>query len=305
MGADQRRNRRARAGVGRLCWPGATLAALVIGLLPLGSSHGAEPPDQQACLTAYTESQRLRNAGKLKSAREQLVICSQSSCPSVVKADCLPWLSEVERSLPTIVVAAKGPDGRDTAEVRVLVDGDPAAKRLEGRPLAVDPGTHKLRFEHAGESPIERTIVVQVGVKNRRVEVSFAPEPPPTEPRDTTTGAPPVERGEPVAGYVLLGFGVLALGSFALFGLMGKSEADEYEDTCAPTKTCDEDDVSATETKLIVADVSLIVGVVAVGVGVGLILYNKLSDPEPAVATTRLELRPVPGGATLGVSGSF
>lgn len=285
---------------------GLWLGVLVLALLACPDLRAAEPPDQQLCLDSYTQSQRLRKAGKLIEARQHLLICSQSQCPAVVTTDCVPWLSELERNLPSIVVAAKGPDGKDTVHVRVLIDDKPVSESLDGRAIPVDPGTHELSFEHHGKAPIVRQLVMQVGQKNRRVEVSFAP-PPPTAvaPPPPPPEQAPAERGEPIAGYVLTGVGVLGLGSFALFGLMGKGEADEYEDTCAPTKSCDEDDVSSTETKLLVADISLIVGVAALGVGVGLILYNKLSDPESDAPTARLELRPVLGGASLAWTSAF
>ncbi|MBW2527464.1 MAG: hypothetical protein JRI23_25000, partial [Deltaproteobacteria bacterium] len=291
-----------------------------VGALTVRADAAAEPsdgspaastapgqPDEAACLAAYTDSQRLRKAGKLNEAYQRLLICSQRSCPSVVKADCVPWLAETERARPSIVVVAKGVDGEDTAEVRLLIDGRLAAARLDGRPIALDPGPRRLRFEHAGLPPIEKTIVVQVGIKNRRVDVSFAADTPTPQPGPARPAPdpPPPERGEPIVGYVLTGVGALALGSFAVFGLIGSAEADEYDETCAPTKSCDPDDVSATETKLLVADISLVVGIAAVGVGVGLILYDKLSDPDPDVATLRLALRPTAGGATGQLSLSF
>ena len=43
-------------------------------------------------------------------------------------------LSELERNLPTIVVAAKGPDGKDTVTVHVQVDGELVAESLGGKP---------------------------------------------------------------------------------------------------------------------------------------------------------------------------
>ena len=265
------------------------------------ATPGPEQGPAQACLKSYDDSQPLRQAGRLVAARQELLRCSQEICPSAVKSDCLPWLAEVERSLPSIVVAAKDTHGQDTANVRVLIDAALAAPTLDGRPIALDPGTHHLRFELAGAPAIEQDIVVQVGVKNRPVEVSFGPKAPGSGSlggaAGPAAGEPSAERGEPVAGYVLTGFGVLGLGSFALFGLLGKGEADTYQETCAPTKTCNEDDVAATRTKLIVADVSLGVGVAALGVGIALILYNKLSDPDQAAPSARIDFGPLPGGA--------
>ncbi len=286
-----------------ISWIVAALA-LVVTLSP-GSARSAPPPDTQACLDSYAESQRLRKSGQLVAARRALLVCSQASCPEVVKTDCLPWLGEVEQALPSIVVVAKDQAGVDTLAVQVTIDGTVVAETLDGRPMVLDPGAHKLRFDHGTAPAIEQTIVVQQGVKNRPVEVSFAPDSPPTTTAPPPPPAKPPDRGTPVVGYIIGGVGVLALGSFAVFGLMGKAEADEYDDTCAPTKTCDEDEVDGTRTKLLVADVSLVVGIAALGVGVGLVLHHELSDPEPASATTRLELHPVPGGAAALLTQAF
>jgi hypothetical protein len=246
--------------------------------------------------------------GKLIEARGELLRCSQQGCPRVVTSDCLPWLGEVEQAIPSIVVAAKGVDGKDTAAVRVLVDGVLAAPTLDGTPIALDPGPHRLRFEHGAAPAIEQDIVIQVGARARPVDVSFAPKQAAQGAPAAPTAAPAIEqpegRGAAIAGYVLTGVGVLGLGSFALFGLMGKHEADGYDETCAPTKTCDPDEVDATRTKLIVADVSLGVGLAALGVGIGLILYDQLSGPDDPGASARIDLVPRPGGgaATLAVS---
>jgi len=296
VGGQQRQRSAGRSKLRRLAAVG--LLGLTLGVTLGPATASAAPPKTQECLDTYSDSQRLRKAGQLRDARRALLVCSQDQCPAVVRTDCVPWLTEVEEALPSIVVVAKDASGHDTVAVRVLIGDEVVAESLDGRPLILDPGSHQVRFEHGSETPIERTIVMQEGVKSRRVDVSFAPDLP------AATAAPkaippdqPGERGEPVAGYVLTGVGVLALGSFAVFGLMGKAEADEYDETCAPTKTCDEDAVDGTRTKLLVADVSLLVGIAAVSVGVGLILHNKLSDPEPASAAVRLELGPVPGGA--------
>jgi len=307
-----RDQRRAATGDGpRLRWTVVAAAALtlVVTLSP-EPARSALPPDTQTCLDSYAESQRLRRAGQLVAARRALLVCSQAECPEVVKTDCLPWLGEVEQALPSIVVVAKDQAGADTLAVRVTIDGTVVAETLDGRPMVLDPGAHQVRFELGTAPAIEQTIVAQEGVKNRRIDVSFAPA---SSPVPAATPAPPVpqpppeppDRGTPIVGYVIAGVGVLALGSFAVFGLMGKAEADEYDDTCAPTKTCDEDEVDGTRTKLLVADVSLLVGIAALGVGVGLVLHHELSDPEPASAATRLELRPVSGGAAAMLTTSF
>ena len=73
--------------------------------------------------------------------------------------------------------------------------------------------------------------------------------------------------------------------------------------TCGVTHTCAESDVSATRTKLIVADVSLGVGVVAIGVATGLLIAHLRAAPSKAAL--RLDAFPVAGGGVAALGGRF
>jgi hypothetical protein len=65
--------------------------------------------------------------------------------------------------------------------------------------------------------------------------------------------------------WVLAGVGVVALGSFGYFGISGHARASDLKDGCGQTKTCDPADVDSARSKYLVADVSLGIGVVALG----------------------------------------
>ena len=254
--------------------------------------------ERQDCLDAYESSQQHRQEGKLQAARDELLICVQSACPDFVRPDCERWLGEVNELLPTVVVAAKGPDGADTSEVRVSVDGQVVAERLDGRGIPMDPGPHQLRFEHAGAPPKEQAIVVQQGVKNRVIAVNWAPPAPAPEPAPPP---PPPERGQPVVAYVLGGLGIAALGSFAAFAILGKREADDLNARCGdgapPGGVCTQDEIDATRTKLVVADVSLGVGAGLVAVGLGLLIYPFASEPDDDAPALRVDLVSLPAEA--------
>jgi len=58
----------------------------------------------------------------------------------MIKKDCLRWSSEVDRAMPTVIFTAKDPAGQDMVDVRVFVDGQKVADRIDGRPAALDPG---------------------------------------------------------------------------------------------------------------------------------------------------------------------
>jgi hypothetical protein len=279
-----------------------------------GSSQaqGAGDASKEACSDAYVANQKLRKDGKLTQAREQLLICAQDSCPEAVKTDCVRWLADLEQNTPTLVVAAKGKDGKDTVDVSVFVDGTKVADQLDGRPLPIDPGAHVLRFEHAGAPPVEQKVVIQQGAKNRSLEISFAPVAP--GPAPDPGGKPDAEweRPQPVATYVLWGLSLVGFGMFAGFGIVGKNEADDLDKECgenAPPpqqRTCTDDQINGVKTKLIVADVSLGVGIAAFAAGLAFLLYNRLSDPpEAAAAGVRVDGGPLCGGAWGGVAVDF
>jgi hypothetical protein len=274
----------------------------------LGAPSTATESTKAQCLQAYSDAQRLRKDGKLIASRAELVRCAQDDCPQVTKADCVPWLREVESATPTLVVLAKDRQGRDTADVKVSIDGAVVAERLDGRSIAVDPGAHLLRFEH-GEAPaIEQQLVVQESVKDRQVEVSFAvagaaaPSSAPSTAPQPGTDPPSADAGSSsgltAAGGVLIGLGVVGLGLFATLGLIGQGEVDGYQESCAPTKSCSEDDVESTRSMLVAADVMLGIGLTALTVGLVLVIYDATSGEEsPAPPAAAVRVQPVSGGA--------
>jgi hypothetical protein len=293
---------------------GAFLLTLAILLGP----HAAlgQPDDKQACTDAYVANQKLRKDGKLTLAREQLLLCAQEACPGPIKADCVKWLGDLEQNIPTVVIDAKDREGRDTTAVRVLVDGQKVAEKLDGRPLAIDPGEHTLRFEYDGADPIEQRIVVQQGAKNRSMSVSFATAsatvPEPAKNGDTPTPATP-DDGPPVHWAVVAVIGVLSLGAFATFagfGVTGKQDADELDRTCGENaedpnlrRTCTDEQIEDVRTKLIVADVMLGVGVATAAVAIGLLIWNVAADSSSTAV--EVHLAPTVGGAYGGVGLRF
>src|SRR5438045_2725401 len=100
-------------------------------LVPIGalaalfSSRGARADDdvKAACAAAYEQAQVHQAAGRLKEAKRTLAGCLQEACPSFIQADCGQWLGDVDRALPTVVLAAKNARGEDVVAVRVQVDG--------------------------------------------------------------------------------------------------------------------------------------------------------------------------------------
>lgn len=229
----------------------------------LVAESAARADDREQCAAAADQAQQLRDEGKYRRAREQLLVCARDVCPAPIKRDCLDWLGQVEQTAPTVVFGAK--DGaKDLSDVKVYVDGAAVTDRLDGKPVQMDLGKHTVKFEYQGQTR-EEDVIIGAGQKNRNVTVTFGATPaqgavPPGSPPSSDTG----KEGSIVPALVVGGIGVVALGSFAIFGLGGKSDVSDLEKTCKPR--CAESDVDKARTKLIIADISLGVGVVALGV---------------------------------------
>jgi len=244
-------------------------------LVLTGVAQAAEPAlsqQQQQCVSAYVDAQKLRRDGKLRAAREQLLACSQEGCPQTLRSQCAPWLEEVERSLPSVVFAAVDRNGAETTRVRIELDGQPWLDSLPARAVEIDPGEHRLRYVAADGTAIERATIVREGEKNRQLEIRFAATKPKpgvaSAPAKTAGGSGPLLWPAVAAG----GLSVLALGGFTGFGLTGKLKESELASTCAPN--CAQSDVDDVHTRFLVADISLVTALLCGVAGGGLLVAN-------------------------------
>jgi len=262
------------------------LVAVALGALAAPPARAQEVAE---CARAYEDAQVLRQDKRLLDARERLLVCVQDACPAAARADCNRWLVEVDGNLPTVVPEVIDKTGKQRTDARVLVDGRLLAGHLDGTAVPVDPGKRTFRFLTPGIAPVERQVVVLEGQKNLRVTVSFAPA-------ASVPHAPVAmreERPTPIAAYILGGAGVLALGSFAYFGITAVTGYDEASSTCAPDvnphdpRGCTADEVDDIQVRRIVADVSL--GVAILALGAATVIY--LTRPTQRVPLERRSAR--------------
>jgi hypothetical protein len=290
-----------RLGLGdvrRLRAAGVLGVTLLVSLLP----SRAHADETHACIVASEAGQQLRDDRKLVAASEKFGQCAREECPAPVRKACLRWLGDVETALPTVVPAARDAAGRDLSAVKVSVDGAVIATQLDGRPFPIDPGPHVLRFEPGGGAPVEERVIVREGERNRLIQVVVTPvasaalvSVPPTPissqaPSSVPSGTRTVI---PLAAWVLAGVGVAAIGSFAYFGLTGQSQRSTLETSCKIMETCNPSDVTAMRTNLVVADVSLGVGVAAVGAAVYFALARRAREtPRPTAGSVDVGASP-------------
>jgi hypothetical protein len=283
------------------------------------AASGAEPKQVKTCVDAHYEAQRLRDGGKLVDARKRLVTCSQEGCPRAVSRECSEWLADIDKVVPSIVLRAVDARGRDVLGVNVTENGERLELSPDGKALPVDPGLHTFHFEHDGQV-VDEQVLMHEGEQRRTLVITFdrSNAPPPATPpvaRPPGGGAPGggapggAGRGRHLtpAAIALGGVGLVALGSFAYFGLAGRNDYERLRDACG--RGCAPADVREARTKLIVADSSLGVALVATSVAT-LLFFTSASPPKAdgARGEGRLALpalAPTAGGLVTSVAGSF
>jgi hypothetical protein len=279
---------------------GARAFAAGLALAAIFAAPAARADDTDACLSASDSGQKERDNGHLLEARKQLLLCSRDVCPRIVRSDCGKWASDVQDRIPTVIFGARDAQGGDLVDVTVEMDGNPVARKLDGRPFPVDPGEHRLRFTHEGSPPIEQTAVVREREKGRAIVVQFGGADNKSEEQPP---APAPEKGHSILPYVVGGVGVIAIGSFAYFGISGSTDASNLRSTCAPH--CSDSSVSDVKRKLLIADISLGVGVVSLGVAGALLLFGGHHEETEHPAPVSLDVVPVAGGQVATLRGSF
>ena len=300
-------------GIMRARW---TLLALALSSSSFSGLALAEPPasasppnvSKNECVAAYVAAQQERLDGHLRAARDHLEVCAEEACPAAVNVDCRQWLNEVSASLPTIVFAARSPNGKDVPHVRVFVDGHLEVENLDGRPSAFDPGDHVLRFEAAGFEAAQESILVHQGERDRVVIVTLRP----TAGHDASQANAGTRGRVPTSAYVLGAVGVAATAIGTYLALSGINDAKHLQTTCKPA--CAESDVAAARTKIVAGNVGVGVGLVALAGAVWVYLAEPRSaapsatqgpTAPPGRRTVELELNAGTRTAALGLSLRF
>jgi hypothetical protein len=263
------------------------LAAILSIALP---SSSAAAVDKKACIESHEQAQKLRKEGKLQAAHDKLLVCAAESCPSLVRGDCAQWVGEVEKDLPSVVVKAHDENGADIlGDATLEIDGKQAP--LDGKTIVLDPGVHAIKVTRASGAVLEEQVLVRVGEHNRVVDLNF--------PAATKSAG---ESGSGVPAYVpyvLGGVGVVALGSFAYFGLHARSRVNDLRDECAPR--CDPADRPSIKRELLAADISLGVAVVSLGLGA----YFYFSSPATSAPKSAVGFSPLAGGGLASFRAEF
>jgi hypothetical protein len=267
----------------------STLTPLVLALA-LASPAAAQ--SRRECATHFEEGQTQRAERDFMAAKRDFMACSQLSCPKIIVAECVQFLSELEKDIPTISFRVTADNGEELFNVDVVIDDEPLTQKIDGGTFEVNPGVHELRFSAPGFRPRQTRASVNSGERGRVIEVELVSE----KSAELATKAGSKQPGfhVPVVSIVAAGAGLVGLAGFGYFRLTGSQRYDELRRSCAGA--CSDDAVASVRQKYVLSSASLALGSVAL-VGAGLSLWLLQPGPSPESAALALELRPT--GAAL------
>jgi hypothetical protein len=188
----------------------------------------------------------------------------------------------LQARIPKLVIERGA--GAETASVDL--DGVELGESKLGKPVSVDPGAHRI-VAHVGGQQFEKDVTVAEG-QTRTVKLVPPPGLLQHKPAGTTTGpseTPPVPppQKHSVVPWIVGGVGVASLiTSGVFFGLRAKAESDLNSgcrgDVC-PERLHGTENSGKTDS--VVADVTLGVGLVGVGVAAVMLLTRGSSSSTP------------------------
>lgn len=246
-------------------------SAILLGVVVV--TWGA-PAASKRCIASAEHGQQLRKEGKLIEASSAFRECTANECPAVVRRDCGRWVEELEAAIPTVTFKREDEEGRETNDGRVLVDDRPIQDVSDGLAVPIDPGAHRVTWVRES-ARIEREVVIREGERGRVVVLrADKPEAPrrPERPLPSEAPASSSSRG-PLPWIAGFGGAALVLGGVGLW-TVGISERSNLERGCARVHACAEGDVDSSRTKLVIGDVLVGAGVLAIGAAVWLFLHS-------------------------------
>ena len=311
--------------IGQIMRIGAALA--LTASLAKAEPKATEP--RNACAGALRTLQEKEQAGQLRDARDAALACAQPTCTRAVSLQCSTAYTRLENEIPSVTFVATDANGNTLVEVEVRMDGTLLASSLDGRAFPIDPGMHEFVFTTSGHPAQTEKLMVAQGQRNRLISLSLnaqsARKPSVASPAPQAQGdaspvaesAPPKvvatsasaiydepsERKRSAWPYIIGGAGLASLGASVALVTWGRQD-NELLDRCSPN--CSQDSVDHVKNLYLAADITLGVGVVALGTATWLYFTDSGSEPAPADrAGLTVDVKPTRAGAFGSVTGAF
>jgi hypothetical protein len=290
----------------------------------MADSTSGKSMSTRACVTAYESARAQEASGGLRAALAAFEECDQAICGGLLQQTCSAGRVRLEADLPTIVPKATDDSGKPLVGVSVRMDGQLLISRLDGA-VAVDPGVRELTFEVDDRVAVTEKLVIVQGQHDRVVPVVLPPSAHKTanarakaapelssapNERDTQgplqVGATSAvhSRSTSALPYLLSAVGVAGLGGYGVVTYLGRRENSRMVAECPPT--CSQARVTHIRTIYFAADVSLGLGIAAIGTATWLFLRrDSVKKPASMEVGYTVGIQPVSAGAVATVAGAL
>lgn len=294
-----------------------------------------------AAYVAYKKAVEQEKAGHVHEARETLQACTESTCGGLVPK-CRAFSEKLKAELPTIVPVVTDDTGVSHGDIQVKMDGAVLTSKLDGLPIAVEPGMHEFAFSTDGGVFATQKVLIVEGQRDRFITAAMrggsATPSPPADTKSVADAKPAAKEppNDPVADktspdehrgdtpgqersvssswalpksplpYIVGGVGVLGIAAGGVLTLWGNKDNSTLESTCSPyCKPSSQDHI---KTMYILSDVSYGVGAAALAVSAFLFATSRSTEsaekraPHEALA---VGVQPIRSGGFASVSGAF
>jgi hypothetical protein len=243
--------------------------------------------DASACADAAETGQRVRDKGQFVESRELFSKCAKKECPKLVRDDCLGFLDQLRKRMPSVVVRVTDDAHHDVTTFRVFKDKKLLLDKPSGTAIDLDPGATTLHVEADGFAPRDLPLVVAEGEQRRLVEIVLARPATPFASKPIAAPPPkPAGNGPGAATWIAGAVGVAGLGVFGVFQALAVPEHADLYALCGQGGTCSDAQLAPLRAKYTASAIGL--GVGAAGLGTALILYLAVDRHDKAAATAHL-----------------
>jgi hypothetical protein len=226
----------------------------------------------------------------------------------------------IEARLAHLTIEVEGLGEDEWSQVEVLIDDQKVGAAVIGMSLPINPGPHEISLSAPGKEKVDDSVSLDEGqhASLRLVLVPSAEalqaakevDDQAADSNEINASDEKPGKARKIAAWATVGFGAAALATGAVFGtlsLLQINKAKKDDSLCGQNRDCTPDgwtEKKQAQTKALIADISLGVGVAAVAEGTVLLLTGKKSSEKPV---TRFELIPTFGshGGSLHMKGSF
>jgi hypothetical protein len=270
------------------------------------STESSPPVSKAECARAFEESQRLRNASRYLEANREVLHCTNPACGAALSEECGKIHAEIQAGTPSVVFGARDAAGRELIGVSVAIDEGARTVAIDGKPVAIDPGSHTFSFSAKGFEPRAETVVILAGERFRAITAALEPAGTRLSTLEgqastqDSSAAEPHATSPPLASYVLGGVAVLGIGAAVGLRVWGASEFDSLSRDCKPD--CSQSSVDSVEQKYLLSNIALAVGGAAAIASVAVYFFASSNASRPAAA---LQVSQSTGGVSASVTAGF